>query len=275
MSLARRVAEWVTAIQPLLWPLVVAAVVVYIAWAGLLRRLIDRLQKFSGAGLDFEFSEQGAATTRQSAEEAFLAIHRQLRREFDRLAGVYSLAEKRQTVVREHVMPRLRRPGPGQDPRFRCTIHVPDPLFQDHLYQLLDYYPDGGGRGRSFSSRVGLIGIVWRSSSSSWAPNPVDDAELIGRWGMTAAEADRSRASGRRSFLGVLLTDVDQVRVGVVYLDSPDPDTFGTTIDECNELIAAIEYGCNDTGLTANLARAVQEMRRNSPEIDLGLGEGG
>jgi len=251
----------------------VLGALLYLGRSGLLAGLIGRIRKVSGAGLDFEFSEQGAATTRHTAEETFAAIRGQLRREFDRLAGVYSVAEAHQAVVRQHVVPRLTAPAPGQAPRFRCTIHVADPLFQDHLYQLLDYYPDGGGRGRSFSIRVGLIGIVWRSKASRTAQKLVDEDELIREWGMTAAEAARSQASGRESFLGVLLTEPHGLRVGVVYLDSPDPDTFGASEPDRNQLIDAIAAGCRETQLTATLALAVQEMRRNSPEIDLKLGE--
>ena len=275
MTLANRVGEWVSALRPLFWPTIVAVLLGCLVATGELKNMVGRLRKVSGAGLDFEFSEDGAPKTRQTFEESFATIRRQLRREFDRLARIHNLAEKRQTVVRETLAPLLLGLHPGASPSYRCTVHVPDPLFQDHLYQLLDYYPDGGGRGRSFSIRVGLIGLVWRAGRSLESQDLVDEAELIGKWGMTAAEADASRASGRRSFIGVLLTDLYGVQVGVVYLDSKSPETFGRTPLERQTVIEAIASGCREKGLTANLATAVREMRRKSPEIDLEFGERG
>ena len=56
----------------------------------------------------------------------------------------------------------------GMDPNagYRATVHIPDVLFSDTLYQLLDYWPKGKGGGRRFSARFGILGLAWRLEES-------------------------------------------------------------------------------------------------------------
>jgi hypothetical protein len=55
----------------------------------------------------------------------------------------------------------------------RGTIHVPDIIFKEYLYQLTKYYvlTENGSRvegspGRRFSMRFGIIGRAWRLKES-------------------------------------------------------------------------------------------------------------
>src|SRR4029077_20924802 len=114
----------------------------------------------------------------------------------------------------------------------RCTLHVPDILFADTLYQLVDYYPRWGGRGRPFSSRFGIIGLCWRSREDQiQGAVPIDPQELVRKWGMTHEEAVAS-GGGRQSFLALLLSDVSDTHVAILYMDATEKDAFGADTGE-------------------------------------------
>jgi hypothetical protein len=112
---------------------------------------------------------------------------------------------------------------------FRCTLHVPDLLFAETFYQLLDYYTDrksGKTHGRTWSFRFGIIGKVWRSRFSEVTEQvPTDTDKLIQEWGMTDEEAKRA-GKGRQSFFCVLIKNENGVVVGMFYLDAKDKFAF-------------------------------------------------
>ena len=70
MSLASRVAEWVTALKPLFWPVLVLGALLYLGRSGLLAGLIGRIRKVSGAGLDFECHARALAQGQAPASRA-------------------------------------------------------------------------------------------------------------------------------------------------------------------------------------------------------------
>jgi hypothetical protein len=118
--------------------------------------------------------------------------------------------------------------------KFRCTVHIPDPVQEGYLYQLLDYYPEGGGAFRSYSDRYGIIGKVWRSEKSQIVGNllldlPADASReqkiaIITRdWGMTKREAER--ALSKPSYVCFLL-EHDNEKLGVLYMDSDKGNAF-------------------------------------------------
>jgi hypothetical protein len=91
---------------------------------------------------------------------------------------------------------------------FRCTIHVPDILFQETLYQMFDYLPKEktGGKGRIRSSRFGIIGLTWRTEVSKILGNINNDSNtLIEKWGMDKFESTSS--SEIKSFAAIILKD--------------------------------------------------------------------
>lgn len=269
-SVVSSVDQWVRAFEPLFWPAIAGFAIWYAIKSRLIETVISRLRSVSGFGIGFEFSETGAAITRDQLATELSAIRTRLKREYDRLARKNSVPQLVQKLVDEAVRPHL-----VNGPEFRCTVHVPDALYGDYLYQLVDYYPHGGGRGRSFSSRVGLIGRVWRGGTSMAHAGEVTEPLLISEWGMTAGEAAKSRASGKRSFLCVLLSQPESVnQVGVLYFDSPIEAAFGATGEARDALLGSIQNEARTHALINCLATIKDEMSPKSPEIDLALGEG-
>jgi hypothetical protein len=114
----------------------------------------------------------------------------------------------------------------GQDKcqRLRFTLHVPDLLFKDRLYQLLDYYPGGDGRGRTFSTRYGIIGRTWRLEKSQVTNVSKNSVKLMEDWGMTKEEAEDPH---KQSFGSIVLFGSSGAPCGILYMDSPDLDVFG------------------------------------------------
>jgi hypothetical protein len=116
---------------------------------------------------------------------------------------------------------------------FRCTMHLIDSVVAGNLYQLLDYYPSGGGAGRRFSERYGIIGKVWRSgdpmclgdigNSVAGEDDEAEIKEIIKDWGMTHAEA--AKAMEKKSVACAAIS-FEGRRLGVIYMDSSTPEAF-------------------------------------------------
>jgi hypothetical protein len=231
--------------------------------ARLLNRLPGRLTGFKAFGVELQLSAEAATRIRGDVEEAFSDYRIKARREFDRLNHINLVNELRRTLVEQHVLPRLTR---EVEKTYRCTIHVQDILFEEAMYQLLDYYPIGGGGGRSFSMRFGLLGRAWRlgKSQAQGRVNP-QPAALIQEWGMTSQEA-AAAGRGRKSFTCALLKD-HGVQVGILYLDAMEEDAFGSTHEERDEFLNSIAEGAEKVGLTAAVAEVCKGMRHRGPAI--------
>ena len=142
------------------WPVVLFAIVLFLARsrtaAGRISALFTPFSSIKVLGAELVFSREAKA----SADEVLENYRKQIKSECDRRAEVLRLWDKLQNVVEAHLLGKVL----DKEKDFRSTIYVPDVLFQDTLYQLLDYYPEGGGRGRRKSLRFGIIGLAWRSA---------------------------------------------------------------------------------------------------------------
>lgn len=111
----------------------------------------------------------------------------------------------------------------------RCTIHIQDYIFFDRLFQLFDYFPSGDGFGRDFSTRMGIIGRVWRSGVASangrlldelqngdYSPSKAHREKICLEWGLTALEAERFMS--RPSYCCVPIEKSGR-RVGLFFMD--------------------------------------------------------
>jgi hypothetical protein len=213
---------------PLLWFALVAVVLFALWYSGLAGDLLRRIGKFTGFGLSFEFSADGAQQARDALEPQLASLRRSIVRLVE--------AEVRQRSLQDG-FGRMLEEGPLKGKRkYRATIHIQDPLFENALYQLLDYHPRGGGHGRTFSTRSGIIGMAWRTGKyDSWnQSSAITWHDLIRQWGMTKREADeREVADRKKEFLALPLRDPTNTRqVAVLYLDSEEQGIFGTTDDE-------------------------------------------
>jgi hypothetical protein len=132
---------------------------------------------------------------------------------------------------------------PTNDPRLRVTLHR---IEGENVVQLFPYVGgEGGGQGRKFSARSGVVGKAV-TAQRPWAMHRANDSfdEYIKQaqedYGMTEKEA-KSLARGRMSFLAV------PIGGGVVYLDCSDRDFFdsstvGIIVDACAGLSQFVNF---------------------------------
>jgi hypothetical protein len=247
------------------WPVIVLAIVLFLAFSrtasGRLAALFQPFRSIKVLGAELVFTREAKST----ADEVLESYRKQVKSEFDRRVEILRLWDKLQNVVELHIMKRAEI----HEKNFRCTIHVPDILFQDTLYQLLDYYPTGGGRGRRRSLRFGIIGLAWRSAVDQVSGEvTTDPQQLLKDWGMKKHEATAAGRE-RQSFACVVLTDVSKTPVGLFYLDAKGKNAFGTDKKETVNLIDIIRKGAEETGLIRDLADLGKELRQWSPVIRL------
>jgi hypothetical protein len=240
-------------VSNLAWPVAIVSIVVLLTTQRgrlLLRPLLSRLRKFNApGGWGFELSEDAAAQTKTDVEGAVNAYAPVLDSEFERLAYAEGVFTRLQTTVR-NVLDDHERNAPG----FRATVHVEDALVRNALYQLVDYWPSGGGAGRRFSTRFGILGRAWRLGRSLYEPDvPVGEDALILQWGMTRAQA-ATAASGKHSFVAVLLQHAGEP-VGVLFMDALPATAFSAdVIDRLEAHEATRELGASVGRVRARVA---------------------
>jgi len=127
------------------------------------------------------------------------------------------------------------------DGKLRATIHRVLPgkggdRGAEEVEQLLPYVGGSGGpAGRTFSVRSGITGKAVRERSIFTASRQSPDyetflTELVRDWSYTAADA-RRLTPNRRSWMAVPIPGEADSVSAVVYLDSSEPDFFGTEVE--------------------------------------------
>jgi hypothetical protein len=144
---------------------------------------------------------------------------------------------------------------------FRSTIHVLDVLFAESYYQLLPYYRKGGGEGRSWSIRFGIVGNTWRHGVSHGVVDIADhQTELIDVWGMTADQARNARNGAAQSLIAVILRNSMKRVVGIFYADALETKAFGADQAALAALAEKIVQHADAIGLTKALADMVADL---------------
>lgn len=268
---------WTSVLQAWAWPFAVLILILsFLIWVTFstaskpfLKIVFGRVRRVTAFGVEFDLSDKSARQTRANVETGFNELRQKLNREFDWLVNVELLNNKLLTIARQAVEPHLASDQARRT--YRCTVHVPDVLFEDALYQLLDYQPTGGGRGRARSVRFGIIGTCWRLGHADIQPNVATNAaQLIKDWAMTTSEA-AVVGRDRRSFAAVPLFDTDHQPLGVFYVDAVpenawgDPPPGGQEYPICQD----IANKAQETGLLASLSRIMYAMRQSGPGIRL------
>jgi|SRR5271157_3735891 len=204
-----------------------------------------------------------------STEEGILEYRKKVQQQYDAQVREQALRQILNRVVEEVQKEVQSEPRGFRFPAdTRYTVHVPDILFAETLYQLLDYFPSGGGRGRAWSVRFGLIGRSWRLNESiTQGEVPTQDRALIADWGMTKEEARRA-GQGRQSFSSTVLQTANGIYVGIFYMDSKQPHAFETS-SGYEELHAKIKLKCDQLGLTTALDRIRGGMSGKAPEVEI------
>jgi hypothetical protein len=263
--------EWLEGLlHVLLWPVIAGVLLVYLFASNKAPdRIADLLTPFTSVelfGAKLLLNEQ----TGRRAERAFKVFRAQVNDKFDFQAERNGLAEKVRSVIFHDVMEFLKTEI-KKEVTLRCTLHVPDLLFSEHLYQLLDYYPDYPGaekRGRIKPIYFGLIGKVWRSGSSEVRGEvPTIPDLLVDQWGMTQDQA-KVAGKGRKSFVAVLLKDKAMKQIGIFYMDSEQDWAFSKGGDD-KTILDLVLKACNDRGLTDSLSRLTDSLSGQALSIKL------
>lgn len=259
-----------------IWPLVVFILVLFLMFSkNGSRRISEIFRGFKSVkmfGAEFVLSEEGRQQAAQSARETFHTYRSQAKAEYDRLADVNNIREKLEQVISSV---KVQREGKiieiKKIENVRFTVHVPDAIFAETMYQLLDYYPKGGGRGRIWSVRYGILGKAWRLGKSLTQESvPTTEEELTRDWGMTREEATAA-AQGRKSFSCVILYNKENTAVGAFYMDAPNEKDFGDMKpSELDIYHKNIISACGeDSGLIAGLDNISRELLARGPRINI------
>lgn len=209
-----------------------------------LAQLFGRVSRVKAAGMEIELTAQTSREVKTDLQATFRAFRDSATSVFDEQVHVERINVKLETVVREAIRPALTD---GRHP-LRATVYVPDILFEDVLYRLVDYYPEGGGRGTTYSARFGIIGKSWRLAQSEIASVPPEPERLIEEWGMTHAEATGQHRA--KTLVCVILRDDEKQPVGLLFMESQSEDAF------VEDVVERLE---GDTSF-ATLAKAVERV---------------
>ena len=255
------------------WPVVVLIIVAILMLsngvAGRVGRLFGgfRSIKFGPGGAEFVLSEEGAKEAERTARETFEGYRREAVGEFEHMVKSHELREKLGRVLKADGVLEICNLTAITD--FRCTVHVPDVVFADLLYQITDYYPRGKGAGRLFSIRYGNIGRAWRLVESQIGGSvTTDPKKLIREWGMTQEEAEGADKT-RQSFASIILRDKEDSPVGIFHMDAPMEKVFGLNKGAEAKLQSAIVLACEKHGLTVALSLMRADLLKRAPLIKL------
>jgi hypothetical protein len=261
----------VSLVGKIAWPLALLFALAMIGWNSRLRRIFGTgtrlVRKVSAGGIEMEISAEAVDEIRDKLRASFRELVGSARDEFERMADLQDLDRHLEAVVEGALLPKVTGTRPGG---LRATVHVRDIVFRDYLYQLVAYYPLGGGAHRRFSQRYGIIGRSWRSGKSHGTGDAfgarASSETLIEEWGMTRDET-HGVLNSRPSCLSVLLR-VDSVPVGILYIDSTARDAFGDT-KAAQELVDSLETHPLVVKLAASVERTLTPLRVGGPNLDL------
>jgi hypothetical protein len=257
------VVRWVTSLAgAFLLPLIALGVALYLLRAkGAPDRIKRLLEPFASVKLlGQEFVLDHAAEVTSSAEAAFRTYRAQTKARYDALVKEHRIDTLHRQLVCEVLAPAIGGLDKATD--FRSTIHVRDILFAESYYQLVPYFPAGGGIARSWSIRYGIVGKTWRQGESNGEGHlQISKQDLIDSWGMTKGEAERAKAT-RPSLLAVILRDATEKQVGVFFADSTDVNAFGATKADWTSLARVLEDEARSRGLTKALASMAAALPR-------------
>lgn len=263
---------WAALIGKLAWPLSLLIALAMIGWNSRLRRIFGTgsrfVRKVSAGGVSMEISADAVDEVRDQLRGSFRELVANARDEFERMADLQNLDDQLEVVIEKTLLPAIaskRKPD-----NLRATIHVRDVVFRDYLYQLIDYYPRGGGAHRRFSQRYGIIGRSWRSGKSHGTGNAFGSSPsaetLVEEWGMTREET-HGVLNEKPSCLSIILR-ADDVAVGILYVDSSEKNAFGDS-ETAQKLALALEDMPACKKLAAAVERALTPLRIGGPNLDI------
>ena len=222
--------------------------------------------------VDFEIAF-ASTIVRNTQEEVLSSYRQQVIAQYDAAAIQNQISDTVDRIVKNKILPFFEKQDTSKKPDFRCTIHVRDILFQNSLYQLIDYLPrkysaaGKGGRGRAWSVRYGMLGRFWRLEQSGFKGTvPKSEAQLINDWGMTKTEAES--ASGRQTLFCCLIRGKNQSPVAIFYLDAEADNAFGDD-SQMSALLQIVEEAVTTFGLDSALEDVWKKVQPVAPLIEI------
>jgi hypothetical protein len=248
------------------WPTVVLLLILLAFFAPeKIRRLLGAVRSIRIFSSEVVLNEQ----TTYAAEEAFEGLRKQATKRFEHMVAKKSVKERFFDVMNREISPLLQEKLKN-DSSLRSTIYVQDILFENRLTQLLDYWPTGGGHGRSFPIYFGIIGKAWRLGRSDIKGNiPTNPENLILDWGMTYDQAV-AKGKDRQSFASIILKDAANT-VGILYMDCKTKNAFGPDSSGGTQTGFEVEVlrTLKEAGLITKLAELNEEVRSDMSAIAL------
>ncbi|MDB5604276.1 MAG: hypothetical protein JWP25_1176, partial [Bradyrhizobium sp.] len=241
-----RPSDSVEFISAVAWPGTILLIIVFVFLLLACNRAIQQLfgiaasvvQKIEIAGVKLEIDTSAVEEVKKFIGGSLRELVEKAAAQYEKTVSATSVEDRLSQVVREGLQEILTRHNLNARPNaVRATIHVPDIVFKDYMYQLVNYYPRSASRsktvGRRLSQRFGIVGRAWRSRRSIGrgkaisGPNAPD--QLISFWGMQQDEADDQSHLVRPANLCVMLIDAQDYnsRVGLLYVDSTEANAFG------------------------------------------------
>lgn len=270
------------------WPLFVLLALLLIGRKELLA-FGGKISRVKGAGLEVEFTPDAAGKIKGVVNTTLKEYVKAADEAYSRQAVTFAIRDHLEGAV-DRALRNLSGVG-----KYRATVHVPDVVYADYLYQLLDYFPAGSGAARRFSKRRGILGKVWRLGESVGVGNVIrydrgpaneslgqsnPEETLIREWSMTREEVRRYYLEPRLSFLCVVLRVPYHLKnefnlenslgrkVGVFYMDSIGSNTFGDD-NQAFALARALEQSPELRELAKVVDLAMQEMRKGNLNLSI------
>ncbi|MGC1580956.1 MAG: hypothetical protein WA766_05710, partial [Candidatus Acidiferrales bacterium] len=253
-------SDWAEVTSAVAWPiaafLIVLMLLISIAVSatikGLFREAVSLVRSIEIGGVKMEIDASAVAEVKKFLGDSMHELAAKAKGQYDQLATATSVDERLKNVVRDCLPKILKKNNlPQMPPDLRATVHVPDIVFKDYLYQLVDYYP-GPERhhplGRRYSQRFGIIGRAWRLGRSigrgKAVTGPDAAIQLITVWGMQPREADNHSHLQPANLCVILFDHADNNRqVGLLYVDSTKENAFGVDPPNVELAVAAPSPG--------------------------------
>ena len=265
---ARGVRDQVLA---LIWPLVLFALVMYLinskAGGNFLRIIGSTVASIKGpGGLEIAFA---SAVVGRKEEEMLQSYRDQAVAQYDTATAQNQVSETVERIIEQRIRPYLKQNNLSSS--FRCTVHVRDILFENSIYQLIDYLPMSGKakrkRGRAWSVRYGMIGRTWRLEENYFEGSiPKDVTQLMKEWGMTQKEA--KQASGRQTVFCHLIRASNQNPLAIFYLDAEQENAFGDK-QQMEALDTLVDEAIKAYALREALEKVWEQVRNSAPLIEI------
>ncbi len=256
----------VEVIQTLAWPGTILLSLMLIAYNSRLGRILGLgtklVKKISAGGVQVEINAETVQLVQRQLHGTFEELVTSSTEEYQRMADIQEIPTHLKNAVLESNLNGV--------PDLRATVHVNDVIFPEYLYQLVDYYPRGGGGHRRNSQRYGIIGRSWRSSMSHGTGDAfagIGSVEaLVENWGMTQEEA-QGQVSARPASMSIVIQH-QNIPVGILFVDSTEKNAFGDdtkATKRANEIADSLPV----QRLGEALARTLAPLRIAAPSLKI------